>query len=117
HHAWADLMEARGGTGGGSGDSSVLERLQNLEARDDLAARLEEEFDQELLDEAMARVRLRIAPAKWEVFRLMALDGLSGAEVAQRLSMKVSTTYVVRSKVQRMLREEIAALDSETTAC
>src|SRR5262249_47754965 len=112
HHSWADFLENRRRVGAGSGDSQVLERLQTVAARDDLAVKLEEEFDHELLDEAMARVRLRVAPAKWEVFRLMAIEGMSGAEVAERQKMKVSTTYVVRSKVQRMLHEEISALES-----
>jgi RNA polymerase sigma factor (sigma-70 family) len=112
HHAWADFLEARARPGAGTGDSRVFERLKTVAARDDLAAHLEEEFDRELFDEAVARVRLRVAPAKWEVFRLMAIDGLSGAEVARRQGMKVSTTYVVRSKVQKMLQEEIAKLES-----
>jgi RNA polymerase sigma-70 factor (ECF subfamily) len=112
HHAWRDFLDRRGRPGLGTGDSNVLERLQSVAARDDLAAKLEEEFDRELFDEAVTRVRLRVTPAKWEVFRLMAVEGLSGAEVAARQSMKVSTAYVVRSKVQKMLQEEIAKLEA-----
>lgn len=112
HHAWTDFVEARGRPGAGTGDSRVLEQLKTVAARDDLAVHLEEEFDRELFDEAVARVRLRVAPAKWETFRLLAIDGLSGAEVAQRQSMRISTAYVVRSKVQKMLQEEIARLES-----
>jgi len=111
HHAWADFVEKRGRAVGGTGDSQVLERLRTIEARDDLAAKLAEEFDRELLDEAMARVRLKVAPAKWEAFRLMAVEGLSGKDVAQKQNMKVSTVYVVRSKVQKLLQEEIQKLD------
>ena len=36
-----------------------------MQARDDLVTRLEAEFDHELLDETLARVRLRVALAKW----------------------------------------------------
>jgi RNA polymerase sigma-70 factor (ECF subfamily) len=43
----------------------------------------------------------------------MAIDGLSAVEVAQRLGMKVATVFVARSRVQRMLREEIARLEQE----
>src|SRR5262249_6424102 len=95
HHAWADFVGKRGRAVGGAGDRQVLERLRTIEARDDLAAKLAEEFDRELLDEAMARVRLKVAPAKWEAFRLMAVEGLSGKDVAQKQNMKVSTVYVV----------------------
>ena len=62
--------------------------------------------------EAMARVRLRVPPPKWEVFRLTALEGLAGAEVGQRLTMKVVTVFAVRSKVQKMIQEEIRKLEA-----
>src|SRR5437868_2516472 len=78
--------------------------------RDELVARLEEEYDGELLDEALARVRLKVPPERWEVFRLTALDGLSGAEAAQRLGMKVATVYTTRSKVQKLVQDEVRRL-------
>jgi RNA polymerase sigma-70 factor (ECF subfamily) len=111
HHAWSDFLAARKSAAVASGDSAIVEWLQTVEAREDLVARLEEEFDQELLDEAMARVRLRVAPAKWDAFRLMALEGLSGAEVARQLGLKVATAFVIRSKVQRMIQNEVRKLE------
>ena len=50
--------------------------MLTLEAREDLAQKLEEAFDLELLEAAKVRVRLRVAPHTWEAFRLMALEGL-----------------------------------------
>ena len=66
----------------------------------------------ELLEQAVQRVRLRVKPHTWEAFKLTALDGLSGAEAARRLQMKVGQVYVARSTVQRMLREETQNLES-----
>jgi RNA polymerase sigma factor (sigma-70 family) len=113
HNAWQDFLVSQQRPGRGSGRESVMELLAAVEARDDLMRRLEEEFDQELLKEAAARVRLRVEPRTWDAFQLMAIDGLSAAEVAQRLEMKVATVFVARSRVQRMLREEIARLEQE----
>ena len=62
-----------------------LQLLENIEARDDLAKEFEQEYSRQLLAEAMARVRLRVAPPTWEAFRLTALDGLPGAAAGQRL--------------------------------
>ena len=59
-HAWSDFLESRQRAGLGSGDSQVAAWLHSLEARDDLVQQLEAEFDRELLEEAMARVRLRV---------------------------------------------------------
>ena len=36
---------------------------------------------------------------------------MSGAAVAERLGMKVATVFKAKSKVQRMLREEIGRLE------
>jgi hypothetical protein len=89
----------------------MLEVLHRVEAREDLQKRLEEEFDRELLAEAMARVRLRVEPHTWEAFRLLAEGECSGAEAAGRLGMKVATVFVARSKVNKMIREEMSRLD------
>jgi hypothetical protein len=47
----------------------------------------------------------------WKAFRLLALDGTSGAAAATRLGMKIGTVFVARSKFQRMLQKEIKRLD------
>ena len=52
-----------------------VELIQTVEARDDLARRLEAEFDLELLEEAQRRVRQR-RPGTWEAYRLTAIEGL-----------------------------------------
>src|SRR5262245_33777668 len=110
-HAWDDLRTGRQRHAPGSGDSQVLEQLHAVEAREDLVQHLEKEFDQELLDEAMTRVRLRVQPHTWEAFRLTAQEGLTGAEAAQRLGIKVATVFVARNKVQKLLREEVRRLE------
>ena len=109
-HAWSDSWSGRKAAIG-AGGSQALELLQTVEAREDLVRRLEEEFDRELLDEAMARVRLRVMPRTWEAFDRTALQGQSGAEAAQALGMKVATVFVARSKVQKMLQEEMRKLE------
>jgi RNA polymerase sigma factor (sigma-70 family) len=111
HAAWCDWLEDRKRPGRGSGDTGVRELLATVEARADLERRMEEQFDCELLEEATARVRLRVQPHTWEAFHLLAYEGLSGAEAATRLNMKVGAVFVARSKVQRMLREELSRLE------
>jgi len=108
HYAWCDFLEGSKRPGAGAGGSAVLEMLQTIEARDDLVRRLTTEFDQEMLDEAMSRVQERVEPHTWEAFRLTALEELSGAEAAQRLQVKVATVFKAKSKVLKMLQEEIA---------
>jgi RNA polymerase sigma factor (sigma-70 family) len=111
HHAWQDFLERRRRPGAGSGDTSILRQLETVEARDDLQKRLEDKYDRELLEEAMKRVQGRVAAHTWEAFRLLTFEGLSGAEVAPRVGMQVTMVYVAKSKVQKMLREELDAIE------
>ena len=111
HHAWRDFEDSRCHAQRAAGDSQVQELMLTLEAREDLAQKLEEAFDLELLEAAKTRVRLRVAPHTWEAFRLVALEGVPVAEVAASVHLQVAMVYVAKSKVQKMLREEIAKLE------
>jgi RNA polymerase sigma-70 factor (ECF subfamily) len=111
HHAWVDYLDSVKGRAAGGNGSQAMAVLQSIEARDDLVKRLEEEFDHELLAEAMARVRERVEPQTWEAFRLTSLEGLSGAEAAARIPMKEAMVFIARGRVLKMLRQEIRALE------
>ena len=110
-HACSDFLQSRNRPGIGSGDSEVGRLLLNAEAREDLVKHLEEEFDREILEEAMLHVRLRVAPQTWQAFWLTAFEGQSGAEAAQRIPMQVAQVYVAKRRVQKMLQEEVARLE------
>ena len=111
HHAWRDFVDGRRHPQPAAGDSQVEGLMLTLEARKDLARKLEEAFDLELLEAAKVRVRLRVAPHTWEAFRLVAIEDLPVAEVAARVSLQVAMVYVAKSKVQKMLWEEIQKLE------
>jgi RNA polymerase sigma factor (sigma-70 family) len=111
HHAWRDFDDSRRHAPRAERASRVPDLMLTFEAREDLARKLEDAFDLELLEAAKVRVRLRVAPHTWEAFRLMAFDGLPVAEVAARVQLQVAMVYVAKSKVQKMLQEEIGKLE------
>jgi RNA polymerase sigma factor (sigma-70 family) len=94
----------------GRKDSASLRLLDEAPARQDLARRLEETFDAEVLEQAMTAVRGAVAAHTWEAFRLTALLHHSGAEAARQLGMPVLHVYVARQRVQMRLRQEVARL-------
>jgi RNA polymerase sigma-70 factor (ECF subfamily) len=110
HHAWYELVTDRRRQAAGG---RTLAELDTLPARDDLLRRLEEEFDLELLAEAAARVRLRVAPHIWETYRLLTEEQLSPLEVAERVGLRVALVYKNKSKVQQFLQEEIRRLEGD----
>jgi RNA polymerase sigma-70 factor (ECF subfamily) len=110
-HACIDFVAERGRRDCASGDSGVLEVLKSAPARADLLARLEEQFDQELMGEALVRVRLRVDPQTWEAFRLTATEGLTGDAAAARLGMRLTAVFQAKSRVLQFLRDEVARLE------
>ena len=110
HHAWHDFRSRARRPTLFAGNGHAEDPLRVVTARDDLVRRLEVEFDLELLDEAVDRVRRRVTGPTWEAFRLTAWSAQPAVEVARQLNKKVATVYVARSKVQRMLQDEIEVL-------
>ena len=108
--AVADWSEVRRADRDATGDDALQKVLDEAPAREDLAARIEEAFDTEMLDLAMEEVEERVKPRTWEAFRLLAIERIPGAEVAARLDMDVNHAYVARFQVQRMIRDEIVRL-------
>src|SRR5262245_32819619 len=109
HNAWADFVTGRDE---GTDHPSAWAALATVEARDDLLRRIEDEFDLELLEQAMAVVRERVEPATWEAFRLTALEGMTGSDAARRLGKQVANVYVLRSNVQKLLQAAVAELEA-----
>lgn len=111
HGAWCDFVASRRSRQPGSGDSAVHDLLQAIPAPDDFARQVEEQYDTELLEAATIQVRLRIQPQTWEIFRLLVYEEWSGAGVAALMNVNVATVYMAKSRVQKMLKEEIARLE------
>jgi RNA polymerase sigma-70 factor (ECF subfamily) len=109
-HALSDYWDSQG-RAIASGGSHAVELLHTVEAREDLMQRLDEEFDRELLEEAIAQVRQRVVPRTWRAFEMTAMEGRSGADTAKELGMKVATVFVAKSKVQKLLQEERRKLE------
>jgi RNA polymerase sigma factor (sigma-70 family) len=109
YHALSDLIASRSRAIG----DRPTPILESIEARDDLDRRLDELFDRELLELAMARVRARVAAPTWDAFRLTTFEGHSGAEAARLLGIPVASVFVAKHRVQKSLREEIARLEGE----
>ncbi len=98
----------------GRGSSEICDLLTNLEAHNDLTARIEEEFDLELVEMAKRAVKGRVGPQTWDAYRLTAEEGLAGSEAAARLGVPVANVFVAKSRVIRMLQDEIRSLEGPT---
>lgn len=91
--------------------TSVPEVLTTTQAQADLLTRLSESFDLELLAEARIRVREVVDPKHWRVFTIMVDEDQSGAEAAGKEDISVANAFAIKSRVQKMIREQIRLLD------
>jgi RNA polymerase sigma-70 factor (ECF subfamily) len=113
--AVADIFRerARRPGGRGSGDTRVQGRLDAEPAPDDpdvedLVRGLGEqiEFDQRVRA-ACARVRGRVEPHTWQAFWLTVVEGMGGAEAAERLGMRRAAVPVAKHRVLKLIRREL----------
>jgi RNA polymerase sigma-70 factor (ECF subfamily) len=86
------------------------ELLNNVTARKGLMEELQPQFDREVLEEAMARVQMRVERATWEAFRLTGIEGFSAVEAAKRLGVPEGRIRVQKGRIAKLIREEVKNL-------
>ena len=115
HNTIRDLQEEwnRGTRGEGSDSAHEwVAELADPSALADLTAELEAEAERELVRQAEYQVQLRVKPATWQAYEQTAVQQLSANEVAQALGMTVAEVYVAKSRVLKLLREEVQHLEN-----
>ena len=77
---------------------------------DELTSEIERQYEKELLAIAERCVRERVHAHTWEAYQLVAVKQLPPAKVAEKVSMRVNEVYVAKSRVIKLLGQEIARL-------
>jgi RNA polymerase sigma factor (sigma-70 family) len=98
----------------GSGDTDAHLRLADEpDPGIDPDSDWESEFQRQLFRIAAARIQNSFAPTTWMAFWRTAVDGRSGASVAEELGVSVGAVYVARSRVLARLTEQVRLLRTE----
>lgn len=98
-----------------AGDTVTAEQLNSLSdprALNELTERIESQYREELLKEAETRIRSRVKPETWTAWHLTAVEQVPAAEAAVQAGMSVSEIYVAKSRVNKMMREEVRRLEN-----
>lgn len=112
--AWARYLDGRRRNPAEPVSTDVMETLNSVAAKDALMESLNDEANREVLEIALHRVRRRVREQNFEAFRKMTFEGLSGEETAKALQMNPGTVFVAKSRIDKMLSEEVARLDPES---
>jgi RNA polymerase sigma factor (sigma-70 family) len=109
HNAAIDCLRELSRKSYRSGSEKVQELIENAAARDDFVAAIEQ---QELLQEAEARVQPTVKERDWEIYKLRLYEGKGNAEIATALGMKESTVGVVAHRMRAKVKETCDRLSS-----
>jgi RNA polymerase sigma-70 factor (ECF subfamily) len=93
---------------GGSGATAALQQIADPDS--DLNRQWDAEHDRYVLGCLLDMVEEEFEPATLRAFRRLALDGASGAEVAQELGLSVAAVYMAKSRVLQRIRQEAEGL-------
>lgn len=74
----------------------------------------EEEWEQNLLDVALRRLKHHLRPQHYQVFFLSSVRRKTPGEVARMLGMSRAQVYLVRHRVSRRMRKELENLESRS---
>ena len=70
----------------------------------------EREWERNLLEAAAERVKRRVSPAQFQIFEYHVLQGHGVRETAEALGISVARVYLVKHRIARQVREEVAYL-------
>ena len=87
--------------------------VDNLPAPDgpDLAEILEQQWRQQLFDQALAMVRARVAPRQFQVFDCCVLKGWPMDDVVRALNVTAGQAYVTKHRVSALLKKQVEQLE------
>jgi RNA polymerase sigma-70 factor (ECF subfamily) len=71
----------------------------------------DEEWQRNLFDAAMERVKRKVAPEHYQIFYLQTVKGMAARDVGELLGASVPKVYVVRHRVARLIRLEVKFLE------
>lgn len=84
--------------------------FSQVASREDLAAKLNSEFDRELQEEAQSRARNQCSSRDWEIFTQL-VGGTPVSAIEAEFKINVPTIYKVKSRVLGLIREHVRQLE------
>ncbi len=110
-NAISDFLSQKNRRENAEGGSSILSWMQSVEARDDLASRLQEVYDLELLERAMTDVQQRVNNTRWQAWYQTTVKQRANVEVSSELGISIGTLYAAKNQVANLVRDEIQRLE------
>lgn len=92
--------------------TDTIERIPDP-ASFDLDAVWEEEWQKNLMDAALQRVKQKASPKQYQIFDLHVIKNLSVAQVAKTLGVSRAQVYLAKHRITGLLKKEIKHLETK----
>jgi RNA polymerase sigma-70 factor (ECF subfamily) len=92
--------------------TTVIERIADP-AGVDLEAVWDAEWEQYLLDNAIARIKRKVSPEQYQMFDLAVFRRWPVKKVARELGVSLGTVYLARHRVGSLLKKEVRKLERQ----
>lgn len=90
--------------------TSLLDRIPDPESLE-LDSVWDEEWQKNLVDAAMERVKRRIKPEHYQIFYLSTVRNLGPKRVAETMGVNIAQVYLVRHRVAGLVKKEVRLLE------
>lgn len=96
-----------------SRQTPTVERIPDAAAGAQQDAAWDDEWERNLVDAAMERVKLRVKPEHYQIFYLSAVKGLKTGEVARMLQVNIGQVYLIRHRLAKEVKREVIRLKEQ----
>ncbi len=73
----------------------------------------EAEWEQNLLDAAMQRIKRQVKPKHYQAFELYAMKGWPPAKVASALGVTIAQVHLIKHRVGSLVKKEVRRLQEK----
>jgi RNA polymerase sigma-70 factor (ECF subfamily) len=99
-------------------DTGTTEAEQPVQLRDDAAERAfeglwDEEWQKNLIDAAMERVKRKVPAKQYQIFYLHSVKNMPGRDISKLLGVSTAKVYVVRHRIGRLVKREVQTLATQ----
>ena len=96
--------------GGSSRGTATIDRVPDGM---DVNAAWEEEWQRQVLQAAMERLKRKTDPRHYQIFDCLIVKHWSAAKVASGLGVNIAQVYLVKHRLAGLLKKEVAALEKQ----
>jgi RNA polymerase sigma-70 factor (ECF subfamily) len=108
---YKEAAVAQASSGGTSG-TETMARMPDPNALN-LEAVWEEDWQQNLITAALARVKKQVKPRQYQIFDLYVIKGWRVEQVRQTLGVSATQVYLAKFRISNLVKKEVKKLETE----